>query len=200
MTVSVMAIVACQSPFAARSIDVNQMQIALANPAVTIKTVNYRITGTTAQQLRQQMNQLGPLDQHENRRFDARTNWHVYWNYRYAQAGDRCRITSASIRTDVVFTLPQWAKPQHPPQTLVNQWNRYLQALQRHENGHKDHGIAAGNEILNQLQTFSIPGRCDQITTAANTAARQIIAKYGQQDVAYDRATNHGATQGARFP
>ncbi len=59
-------------------------------PNIKSQEIYYQISGTTAQELRQQMNQKGPGN------YDGYTQWHVKWNYRYQQRNKyfprRCQL------------------------------------------------------------------------------------------------------------
>ncbi|OLP17694.1 hypothetical protein BST81_15355 [Leptolyngbya sp. 'hensonii'] len=166
----------------------------------TVKMTYYTITGSTAQELREQMNAVGPTDSNANRRFDARTDWYVRWNYRYESRGGNCQITTAQVKTEVTILMPQWHPSSEVSQALVQRWQRYITALKAHEDGHKDHGLNAGREILSKLQGFSAYPTCPELESAANQAARSIIQRYNQKDITYDQTTGHGASQGATFP
>ncbi len=172
---------------------------AQSQPVVAVNTVYYPINGATAGQLRQQMNQLGPLSQTSGQRFDGRTDWYVRWNYQYFSQGTSCQLTAIRVRADVSLTLPQWKQPANAANGLVNRWNQYIKALRLHEDGHKDNGIATSREILQLLKRFPAKGSCSELGAAANQAAQGIISQYNQRDLDYDRKTRHGVTQGAVF-
>lgn len=160
----------------------------------------YAIAGTTAAELRSQMSRLGPIDPTEDRRYDALTEWTVQWSYRFRQTGNQCAIRSASSRVTVTLTLPKWETPDSIERSLVAEWNHYLAALQRHEAGHQEHGIAAGKQVLQSLNHAPAYASCQALEGAVNAAAQQVIKRYNQKDVDYDYHTRHGYTQGAIFP
>jgi predicted secreted Zn-dependent protease len=81
----------------------------------------------------------------------------------------------------------------------VDEWNQYLIALRLHEVGHQQHGIDAATEVLQRLDSFPSYASCKSLETAAQTAAQAIIQQFNQRDVAYDRTTKYGYTQGAVF-
>ncbi|XHX76320.1 MAG: DUF922 domain-containing Zn-dependent protease [Stenomitos frigidus ULC029] len=172
---------------------------AQSQPVIAVNTVYYPIHGATAGQLRQQMNQLGPLSQTSGQRFDGRTDWYVRWNYQYFSQGTSCQLTAIRVRADVSLTLPQWKQPANAANGLVNRWHQYIKALRLHEDGHKDHGIATSREILQLLKRFPANNSCSALGAAANQAAQGIISQYSQRDRDYDRETRHGVTQGAIF-
>ena len=67
-----------------------------------------------------------------------------------------------------------------------------MTALATHEKGHVDFVVATVPSILDALHKATC--------ATANAAAHGGIARIRQHDIDYDAATNHGATQGARFP
>lgn len=171
-----------------------------AAPATKIAYRYYPIAGTTATELRSQMNRLGPSDETEGRRYDARTDWVVQWNYRYRQQSRTCTLQQAQTQVAVTFTLPQWQPPRWTARSLVQDWRRYQASLQLHEDGHKNHGIGAAQDIQQALRQLPPAASCAALETQIQTTARAIIRTYNQKDLEYDRVTRHGSTQGAIFP
>ncbi len=169
-------------------------------PLIKIAYRYYPIAGTTATELRSQLNQLGPSDETEGRRYDARTDWVVKWTYRYRQQSHACILQQAQTQVAVTFTLPQWQPTPRAARSLVQDWRRYQASLQLHEDGHKDHGVGAAQDIQQALRRLPPAAACAALETQIQTAARAIIRTYNQKDLEYDRVTRHGSTQGAIFP
>lgn len=167
---------------------------------VSVRYDYYPIRGMSDTELRSQMTQQGPLDTLEGRRYDANTTWTVYWSYRYKSVGNQCRIASVQTKVNITFTLPQWQPPPGTPRSLRAEWNQYLAALQTHEDGHKNHGLAAAQDVMRTLSRFPVAASCSALGEAANKAAQKVIRRYNQKDIEYDRSTRHGFTQGAVFP
>jgi predicted secreted Zn-dependent protease len=158
----------------------------------------YDISGNNAQALRRQMSAKGPLD--HGKRFDAHTDWYVKWNYRYRPTGSGCELTSVGVSVTGTILLPRWVDADDAASALVQKWNRYLAALRLHEDGHYAHGVSAAKEIEALAKSFHDSGQCPAMIAAFNEQAHAIIGKYNAMDVAYDRETAHGRTQGAQFP
>lgn len=169
-----------------------------AGPAVSVDTVYYDIRGSTANQLRGQMDRLGP--ETEGGRFDASTEWHIQWTYTYARSAASCALQEPQVDVQVTYTLPRWNPPADAPRSLADRWHAYVAALQVHEDGHRDIGIAAGEEVLRTLGELPAEATCPAMGRVANGAANQIITRHQAEERGYDRLTNHGATQGATFP
>ena len=80
---------------------------------------------------------------------------------------------------------------------LKTRWQQFTDALKRHEDGHKDHGVAAGREIEAALLAAKPASNCEDLAASANSAADAIVKNYQKLDQEYDRKTGHGRTQGA---
>ena len=176
---------------------------AWAPPAAAVVEINdhvdrYDIVGTTAAALRHEMSMKGP--QGSGRRFDGYTKWYVSWRWRYRNADGSCAIESVRTTITINITLPRWQNEHSADHATQQRWARYLSALEHHENGHRQNGVAAGHKIDQSIAEMPPAATCDTLGASANALGKSIIQKYVQRDVDYDRDTRHGATQGARFP
>ena len=172
-----------------------------AKAAVNIddQVERYAIEGSTPADLRREMNVKGP-QRAGGRRFDGYTRWHVSWRYRYNNAGGGCTIASVTTSVKVTMTLPRWSNESSASSATRQHWARYLAALERHEQGHRRHGIDAAHEVDRAIAAMPPAGNCDALGANANALGMSILRNYNQRDLDYDRDTKHGATQGARFP
>jgi len=96
------------------------------------------------------------------------------------------------VTVRVVVSFPRWTHPRAAPASLVAAWNRYTRALARHEQGHVDYAVGRRAAVARAIKRAT----CG----SANAAALKQLDVIRKHDVAYDRSTQHGATQGARFP
>ena len=69
------------------------------------------------------------------RNVDAYTRWDVSWRYSFSGSG-LCRIDSLDVTVEVYFMFPRWSNPVGAPVDVVHDWNRFMRALIRHEDGH----------------------------------------------------------------
>jgi predicted secreted Zn-dependent protease len=92
----------------------------------------------------------------------------------------------------IVVSFPRWTHPKAAPGSLVTAWARYSSALARHERGHVDYAVARYPAVVRAIRSAT--------RRTANAAALRQLNLIRKHDVAYDKATQHGATQGARFP
>jgi predicted secreted Zn-dependent protease len=163
---------------------------AARTAAITGATIQYYdIRGTTAADLRDQMNTLGPID--AGRHWDAHTGWYIHWNWPGYGTND-CNLSQATTSLDITVTLPRWANPKGADTALITQWNKYYAALAHHEQTHVDNA----NTGLVSIKKAILAATC----ATAEQAAQNAIETIHETDRAYDEKTNHGAAEGARFP
>lgn len=167
---------------------------------VSIQYDYYSIFGGSAEELRKQMSQRGPQDLVTGTRFDGYTRWNLNWNIDTQLLGGQCQIQDVTVDAKATVTMPKWDIPADVPAALAKKWNDYDKALREHELGHVKHAGQAKQEILQSFGLLPPAPSCSQTQSIADSLGGQIIQKYAQMDVEYDRLTGHGATQGAVFP
>lgn len=161
--------------------------------------VYYDIVGNTERDLRRELDNKGPVDDGPGGvKFDGHTRWYVNWSYRYRPVRNGCMLTGVEVTTSGVITLPRWNGAGNSDR-LSNAWQQYMESLRLHEDGHYANGVMAAQEIDRLGQSFRARS-CENISVDFDRRAAEIIEKYRAADVAYDRETDHGRTQGARFP
>lgn len=161
----------------------------------------YVIKGSTAAELRAQMNQLGPFSTKEKRRFDAKTISKPFANVEArGKKGKSCRIKSVKVTVTTQFILPQWAPPVGADPALVAKWTAFLAKVQTHEDGHQQRSIDAGKDLLAKLKALPEAASCPAVLEAAKKVQEQSQAALTAKEGDYDTDTKHGEDQGAKFP
>lgn len=169
---------------------------ALAEPVTRLHTSYYYIDGSSATLLAGQIEQKGPPAA-DGRRRPALTKWNIQWKFRHVQEGVSCAMKDAAVLVGVAQTMPRWRGEAQGAGALKARWQKFLDAVKRHENGHKDNAIRAGAEIEAALLAVKPHSNCEDLARSANDAAEEIVRKYRKLDEDYDRDTGFGRTQGA---
>jgi len=113
----------------------NNAQAALGGTTVSVVEQTYKISGNTAQHLKDQMQRLGPHG------FWAFTDWTVEWS-------NTCKI---DVR--IAYTFPALADRNAVPLILRKRWDAMIYHLRQHEQGHGQHARNAAREMaLNQCR------------------------------------------------
>lgn len=166
---------------------------------VSIETIYYSINGSSENEIKSQLNQLGPEDQY-GRRGDAYTAWYLKWNYPRLLSEGRCTTGPVTVSLEVKYTLPKLESLLNISSDLKTKWEKFTQNLVIHEEGHKNFAVEQANELLKQLNKVGAFEDCSQLDLAANTIGERVLNTIRDHDKQYDQETDHGATQGARFP
>jgi predicted secreted Zn-dependent protease len=162
-----------------------------ATPPVKHATmVYYAVGGTTPQQIRARLNVRAPASP-DGFHGDAFTRWSFRWAWPGSSDGS-CRVKEATVTLTISVSFPRWTHPKAAGAATAAAWARYVRALGRHEQGHVDFARAHYAAVARAIRGATC--------STASAAAEKQLAVIRHHDVAYDAATQHGATQGARFP
>jgi predicted secreted Zn-dependent protease len=172
--------------------------VSVAEVKVNEKVKYYTVAGNSATALRSSLNQRSPIKTKAGT-FDGYTRWYVEWRFNWRESESSCAITRVTTQVDVTFTLPKWHGTTSN-QVLENRWNNYYNSLVSHENGHKAFAINAAKKIERVLTELKPYDSCSELEKQANQLGHQILKDYIKQEKRYDVDTNHGLTQGAKFP
>jgi predicted secreted Zn-dependent protease len=183
-----------------RAVEVPETQ--LAKPAVSCelkvkeKYEYYDVDGARVCDLEKQINTNGTR-WNDGRTYAAVTSWDVNYSYDVADDKDgKCSVKSVKTKVDIVYHLPRRNCPTSTPQmTLI--WDNYMVNLKHHEFGHKDLTVKVAeelNETLASLQGFSSHEELDR---EAKRRTGEKLRKLNEIQIAYDKETKHGETQGA---
>lgn len=166
-----------------------------AAPVIAEDESMYAISGSTAAALRSDMHRFGPY--HDGKSYSAYTQYYVKWHYQYSSKNGGCEITSHQVTVDTNSTYPHWLNYAAASPALQQRWDTFEANLKTHENVHVEHGRMAANEIDTMLAALPAMQNCNILETVIKQQADNILEKYKDQDIEYDRVTNHGVTQGA---
>jgi predicted secreted Zn-dependent protease len=165
-------------------------------PLVRMHTSYYYIDGPSATVLAAQLDQNGP-SLADGKRYAGKTRWDVQWKFRHQQQGTVCSMKEVAVAVGIAQILPKWRGESKGAAALKARWTSFVEALRRHEDGHKEHGLKAAREIEAVILAVKPASNCEDLGAAANVAAEAIVEKYQALDEEYDRKTDHGRNQGA---
>ena len=171
---------------------------AAAEPLSRVHTSYYYVDGKSATVISAQMDKNGPTAE-DGKRYPAKTRWDVQWKINHDQQGVTCGVKEVAVAVGIAQNLPKWRGEDNGASTLSGRWKKFAEAVKRHEDGHKEHGIKAAAEIESALQGLKPASNCEDLDKAANAAGEKVIEKYRKLDADYDRTTDHGRKQGAKL-
>lgn len=162
-------------------------------PAVDIPNANivyYDISGSSEDELRAQLNTLGPIG-YDGYRGDAITDWFIRWSWP-GYGTSSCDLSVADISYEIKVVFPRWIPTGDASPDLITKWAAYTKLLAEHEKGHVDSVLENFPTVVDAIKGAT----CETADSVGNKFLNQIR----QLDIDYDAETQHGATQGARFP
>ncbi|MEP0546278.1 MAG: DUF922 domain-containing protein [Rhodothermales bacterium] len=161
------------------------------------ETTYYDVRGASREDLAAALRKHGPRIQ--GSRFFGLTEWEVSAEYRPAQAVAGCAISDLTVHIAVETHLPRWTPSGRASSDLHGAWDRFVTALDEHEEGHRALAEEAADTIRRRLASVRVAG-CDQLDPVAQRAMMEVMNAYESRNLAYDAETGHGRTQGAVWP
>jgi predicted secreted Zn-dependent protease len=153
--------------------------------------IYYYITGSTEEDLRKQMNSLGPFDLN-GKPWDAYTQWDTHWNW-IGKNTPSYQLDKSTVLHYIQVTFPFWIIPENVSPWLAAKWEVYIRSLIVHESGH----IKIVVENLKSIRNAIENAKSDTEAELAAKAADNCIQKLSDE---YEDHTGHGKYQGAIFP
>lgn len=132
-------------------------------------------------------------------RFAGQADWNIEWQTCLERQPGRCRIAGIELTVNVLYTLPRWADRDGSTQETRERWDRYAQNLAAHERGHGEIALQVARMIETDLVGVGAD-TCAALDLEAASRIRGMMRQGEAMQNAYDRATQHGVTQGASFP
>lgn len=169
--------------------------VASATPACatvveTVKRAPYAVTGSTEAEVRADIDAKRPGS------YDAKANWYFRWHYTYRTDASGCSMARVSVALELTLVEPALRSPDA---SVQKSFDDYLIKLRAHEDGHADLARATARRIDAALQPLTA-ATCNALGQRANEIGQTIVREGNAEQVAYDARTDHGATQGARWP
>ncbi|WP_049723315.1 DUF922 domain-containing protein [Gilvimarinus polysaccharolyticus] len=146
--------------------------------------------------LKTQLDNATPIER-DGRKLHGDTRWKLDWRFSTeALADGGCKITDIDINLDALIYLPELG---YRDEALQAEFNRYAEALQRHQIGHYIIAIQAANKIDIRLTYMEPSSDCDSARDQAQAMAVEIEREHREKAIAFDEKTRYGAEQGVSF-
>lgn len=161
---------------------------AQAQNTTTWTTNFYNVTGASFREIRESMARSRPWKDD----FDGDTRWDIRWSFRYAARAGGCAVSSHSVTTKIVTTMPRWTPPTNVDPAVKEQWTRFYTSLWQHEAGHGSIGMVAAAEVNKKLAEVPAQPECEALARKVDEAANRVLSDYKAREKEYDRRTDHG--------
>ncbi len=167
--------------------------------AVTDRSEDYPVSGTSGQDLRWALDRLGPKNE-EGERHDAMTRWRFDYTFGFDESRRGCALGSLDLTAEITTILPRWTPDAGAAPALVKRFTDYVDCARLHEAGHRRIYLDALPQFRQRARALAPRPTCDELTAALDTLARGWLEGVRELQVAYETRTDHGYTQCGRFP
>ena len=130
------------------------------------------------------------------REFAGRTYWNLSYEYNARSQPGGCKADSVMTKLELRMSLPRWTPPAGVSGDMVDRWQRFIAALQLHEEGHLENAKNLERSARGALLAVSAPD-CGALNAALRARFDQVLERGRAEDRDYDQRTGHGKTQGA---
>lgn len=140
------------------------------------------------------LNNTSPIREN-GRIYHGNTAWDIRWSFRWDRnASGLCQILDVTTKLSVTITLPDLKSGTAAGQA---EFQKYLRALQFHEEGHKKIAQEAAAAADRALSTLPPMASCRALADEAQRQGSAILDNARKAGYDYDTTTRHGHTQGA---
>lgn len=119
--------------------------------------------------------------------------------YEFDAAQRPCRMGRAEVSAHVIVTLPEWTPETSPSAAQRERWERWLEALRRHEARHAADAVAAAGELRTALRAQLPRERCRDLEWDVQRLIDRALLKLELKGQRYDQATDHGRRDGVEL-
>lgn len=148
-------------------------------PNVTI--VTYDVTGRDTGAVRRSIDKARPTDPNDGMRVDGLSHYDFRWRW-HDDGHGKCSALPEETLFSATVTVPRLVGGEP---RLREQFERFLRSLLAHEDGHIRYAWDHRGDITAAINSATC--------ATANAAAHEALKAISAHDIAYDKATRHGA-------
>ena len=175
----------CFNPFSRQSNHVDSLP-------PDIQTIYYEVSGRTPAELVASIDQCRPTER------DGQTDWYIKWRYWYEPQRGQYVITSFAADVEIRYSMPKWIGEDQVDSAVREEWQRYIDCLTVHESLHGQIAMDCADAMKQHFSSNVVGTKERQaIGKAVDSVCLRFIEEYAVKEVAYDKDTDHGRTQGA---
>jgi len=168
---------------------------AVADSVIDTLFEYYDISPKTKYDIKPEIQKNTPII-NKSIKFHGSTTWQVEWIISWKKTNGICYIDSGEAKLNVLFKMPRISPDFSASDEVLGVFNKYYDALLKHENGHMNNGIRALKDIDLLLSNFYSYNDCQVLNEAVKNSITKIVGKYKSHDITYYTQTKHGRLQG----
>ncbi len=154
----------------------------------------YGVRGRNASEILSAMAQRGPTT--TDGVAHGATAWKMVPEVQCARYPDGFRVRSGRVRLELGVVLPQWENAAYGSATLRRQWDRFVERMRAHEDGHRRNALAGAEALRAALDTLEPAVSCEALQQKVRATFERTTQDCAEKDGRYDQETQHGKKQG----
>lgn len=166
------------------------------DPAITDQYLYYTLDATDLTALRQQLLERQPRSRSGALSIGL-TDAVLETHYDLTPTPHGCRLEDVSVQLAVTTRLPQWHPARNASSQLQGRWEKFREAISRHETGHRDNAIQAATELLQNLHGVDTRMSCRALGQQLERIRSRALLSNEIRDNIYDLRTRNGVAQGS---
>ncbi len=111
------------------------------------------------------------------RRLHAESSWRLLYEYKPRLIGSRCAVATVTTALELAITLPRWSAPPGTDAGLVERWERYVEALRRHEDSRLEYARELEAELGPALMALAQAPNCDALAAEVTGRYETLLAR-----------------------
>jgi len=168
---------------------------AVAESEIDTSFEFYDISPRTKYDIKPEIQKNTPIV-NKNIKFHGSTLWQVEWRISWKKTNGICYLDYSETKLNVIFRMPRISPSFKASDEVLGVFNKFYEALLKHEIGHMNNGTKALKDINMLLSNFNSYSDCHDLNEDVKNSITKIVGKYKNHDIAYDTQTNHGELQG----
>jgi predicted secreted Zn-dependent protease len=155
--------------------------------SVATKTRFYGISGDSPRELAEQMNRKGPYSREYRRRVWATAARETTWKVSHRTHKGKCRVNKATIKMQIIYTLPQLRHEHRKKRSLQRVWSAMSAILKRHEEGHGRLYRQLASEMKTRLLRLKPQRNCRKLEQEASALVKSLFKQDKQRNERFER-------------
>jgi len=147
----------------------------------------YDLAGATIERAHQAMLTSAPVHAESSQRMAGFTDSRITWTGTTQSGPGSCQLETASVTLQMTIKLPRWTGRDTASVAEREQWDRFVQAVRAHEDGHVENSARHAKLLAQRLGALGPQPDCHSVQRAGNETLNSVIGEARAVDAAYDR-------------
>jgi predicted secreted Zn-dependent protease len=160
------------------------------SPSITLEThtetTTYSFTAGTVNEVQRALYALGPALDETGEHAIAATTYQLWVVWQAAQAAGTCRLASATVNVDLLFTYPEWEPAAFTDTSLFDEWDRFMAHVVDHEEQHAAVVNECALELMDQLAALPPTAHCYDLDATINQMVDALYQTCEARQAAFD--------------